>query len=275
MKKLILTSAMIVALAPTLAFAAHNTSITTKKSEPTPAVTSNTTASTMSKGLRRHRHHRRHHRKSSGAAAVTNASNSMVTTNPPKNAAPAKNNNGALTKLKVPRVLPLPEPEWDAETRKALEVLAGNGRAYNLNATLARHPELMRSWMVFAGHVMAKSTLPPRDREILILRTGWLCGADYELRHHIAVAKRVGITPEEIKRIEAGPDAPGWGSFDRALLGAVDELHTDASVTDQTWQHLAERYNTQQLMDLLFTVGQYHLVSMVLNSLGVQIEPGL
>ena len=27
-------------------------------------------------------------------------------------------------------------------------------------------------------------------------------------------------------------------------------------------------------MDLIFTVGQYHLVSMALNTLGVQLEPG-
>ena len=38
---------------------------------------------------------------------------------------------------------------------------------------------------------------------------------------------------------------------------------------------LAGHLNTQQLMDLVFTVGQYNLVSMVLNSFGVQLDEGL
>ena len=177
-------------------------------------------------------------------------------------------------KSREQRIAPLPESQWDDETRKTLESLRRDGQIYNIFSTLANHPDLMKRWMVFANHVLAKSTLPARDREILILRAGWLCEADYEWRHHKAIAGNVGVTPEEIIRIEQGPDALGWDAFDRTLVRAVDELHTGNCVSTETWNELAERYNTQQLMDLVFAVGQYHLVSMVLNSLGIQVEPG-
>lgn len=176
--------------------------------------------------------------------------------------------------LTKPRVSPLPESEWDDETRELLESLRRDGHVYNIFATLARHPHLLKRWLVFAGHVLGKSTLPARDREIAILRMGWLCRAEYEWGHHVAIGKQAGLSNDDINRIARGPDAAGLDPFEATLLRAVDELHSNSFVGHPTWQALAERYNTQQLMDLLFTAGQYKLVSMVLNSLGVQLEEG-
>ena len=124
------------------------------------------------------------------------------------------------------------------------------------------------------GDVLFKSSLPVREREILILRVAWLCRAGYEWGHHVAIGRDSGLSREEIQRIIEGPDAPGWDAFEAALLRAVDELHGDAFVSESTWNALAERYNTQQMMDVIFTVGQYNLVSMALNSLGVQQDEG-
>jgi len=177
-------------------------------------------------------------------------------------------------KLTEPRVPTLPEAEWDEETREMLEGLRRGGEVYNIFATLARHPRLAKKWLVFAGHILAKSTLPRRDREILILRTGWLCDAEYEWGHHVVLARDAGLAPNEIDRIKLGHDAAGWTPHESALLSAADELHSCAFVTDATWTALAESYSTQQMMDLIFTVGQYHMVSMALNSLGVQLEEG-
>jgi len=123
--------------------------------------------------------------------------------------------------------------------------------------------------------VLAKSTLPARDRELLILRTGWNCRAPYEWGQHVAIARVLGITDDEVGRVAAGPDAPGWDPFEAMLLRAADELHTDQSLSDATYTALAERYDEQRLLDLVFTVGQYHLVSMALNSLRVQRDDGV
>jgi len=176
--------------------------------------------------------------------------------------------------LTKPRVPPLPESEWNDETRELLEGLRRDGHVYNIFATLARHPQLLKRWLVFGGHVLGKSTLPAREREIAILRMGWLCRAEYEWGHHVAIGKQAGLGDDDIKRITQGPDAAGLDPFEATLLRAVDELHANTFIGDPTWKALAERYNTQQLMDLLFAAGQYKLVSMALNSLGVQLEEG-
>jgi len=179
-------------------------------------------------------------------------------------------------RLKQPRIAPLPESAWDEETRAMLQSGPGEpGRVLNIFATLAHHPKLLKRWLVFGNHVLAKSTLPPRERELVILRVGWLCRAEYEWGQHAAIGRASGLSEAEIQRIADGPGAPGWSALDRLLLAAVDELHRDAMIGDATWRALAERLSTQQLIDLLFAVGQYTLVSMALNTLGVQLEPGV
>ncbi len=176
--------------------------------------------------------------------------------------------------LTQPRVPPLPESEWNDETRELMEGLRRDGHVYNIFATLARNPQLLKRWLVFARHVLSKSTLPAREREIAILRMGWLCRAEYEWGHHVAIGKQAGLNDDDIKRIAEGPDAAGLDPFEATLLRAVDELHAETFISDSTWHALAARYNIQQVLDFLFTAGQYKLVSMVLNSLGVQLEEG-
>jgi len=175
---------------------------------------------------------------------------------------------------KESRIKPLPESEWDDETRELLESLRRGGQVFNIFSTLAHHPRLLKRWLVFGNHILAKSTLPARHREIAILRIGWLSRAEYEWGHHVAIGRDACLSDVEIRRIIEGPDATGWDSFEATLLRAVDELDTNTVISDSTWGLLAERYNTEQLIDFVFTVGQYKLVSMALNSLGVQLEEG-
>jgi len=163
----------------------------------------------------------------------------------------------------------------DEETSALLEeVRLPNAEAVNIFATLVRYPGLYRRWMPFAGKLLA-GKLPPRDRELLILRSAWRCGSSYEWGQHVRLAKQAGIPAEEIARIATGPDAPGWEPFDRTLLLAVDELHDDACLTDATWATLASRYDERQMIELPMLVGQYHMLAFALNSFGVQREPGV
>ena len=180
-------------------------------------------------------------------------------------------------RLTKPRVRPLADSEASPEAR---EVLAGlragfGGRTLNIFGTLAHHPDLLRRWLVFGNHVLGKSTLSPRQRELLILRTGWLCRAEYEWAQHVLIARASDIDDTEIRRVAEGPDAAGWTELEAALLRAADELHGDSFVSDATWAVLARHLETAQLLDVIFTVGQYTLVSMALNTLGVALDPGL
>ena len=181
-----------------------------------------------------------------------------------------------MPRVSEPRVEPLPESEWSDELRDLLGNLARiDGRVINIFATLAHHPKLLKRWLVFGNHVLAKQTLSRRDREIAILRIGWLCRAEYEWAQHVVIARGAGLDDDDIERITRGPDAPGWSPAEEAILRATDELHADAMIGDATWKALSRHFERQQVMDLVFTVGQYNLVSMALNSFGVQLDPGL
>lgn len=178
-------------------------------------------------------------------------------------------------RVSEPRITPMPESDWNEDAREFMRRVEPSGRILNIYSTLARHPKLLKRWSVFGTHILYQSTLPPRERELLILRTGWLCRSEYEWSQHVIIGKASGLTDEEIDRITEGPDAAGWDESDIALLRGADELLADAFISDATWKKLSERFDTQQLIDIVFTVGQYHLVSMALNTLGVQLEDGL
>ena len=173
------------------------------------------------------------------------------------------------------RVSPLEESEWSEEARDVLALRTSSGRTLNIYTTLAHHPELLKRWLVFGSHVLGGSTLPPRARELLILRTGFRCKSEYEWGQHAIIAGYVGISEEEIRRVAEGPRAPGWEPFEALLLRAADELHDDQVISDATWDALREQFDVKQMIDLIFTVGQYTLVSMALNSLGVQLDEGV
>lgn len=178
-------------------------------------------------------------------------------------------------RLSEPRIPALGNEEWNEDAQALLAPFVKQGRVFNIFRTLAHHPALGKRWMVFANHILGKSTLSARDREMLILRIGYLCQAGYEWGQHVQIARDIGMSDDEIRLCKTGPETPGIAELDQLLLRATDELHEDAHVSDATWAGLGAHYNTQQLMDIVFTVGQYNLVSMALNSFGVQLDEGL
>jgi alkylhydroperoxidase family enzyme len=148
------------------------------------------------------------------------------------------------------------------------------GGASNIFATFVRHPGLFRRWLPFGGKLLS-GRLSARHRELLILRTGWNCQAEYEWGQHVVIGKASGLDDAEIERVKEEPDAAGWDPFEATLLRAADELHEQSCITDATWAALTAVYDDKQLIEVPMVVGHYHLVGFTLNSLGVQLEPGL
>jgi len=178
-------------------------------------------------------------------------------------------------RLTEPRFQPLSDDDLDDETRDFVHNASRDGRVLNIYRTLAAHPKLLKRWGVFGTHILYKNTIPPRERELLILRTGWLCRSEYEWGQHVIIARASGVTDAEIVQLKEVPDAAGWADADLALIRAADELHNDSFISDRTWEALSTAWNKQQLIDIIFTVGQYHTVSMALNTLGVQLDEGV
>ena len=176
-----------------------------------------------------------------------------------------------MPRRSTPRIDPIPLSDWDENITR----LAGKGEPFNIFKTLAHHPDLMRRWTVFGNHILSKSTLPAREREIAILRIGWRCQSEYEFGQHTRIGLDCGLSEDEIVAITKDIDAGSWSAADAAILRATDELHEYHDISDETWAALAETWSDQQLMDLVFTVGQYTLVSMALNTFGVQLDDGV
>jgi len=176
-------------------------------------------------------------------------------------------------RLKEPRFAPLSDAELTPEQAEALEPMRP-GPVLNIFRTLARAPKALTRFNAWGGYVLSRrNDLPEREREIVILRTGYLCKSGYEFTQHTRIGLRAGLTEDEISRIKAGADA-GWSAADAALIRATDELHTDQFIGEATWAELGRHFTDKQRMDVVFTTGQYTQVSMILNTFGVQLDEG-
>jgi 4-carboxymuconolactone decarboxylase len=180
-------------------------------------------------------------------------------------------NRPTKPRLTTPRLAPIPTGEWSEEQKKLIEPQLVNGVAPNLYATFLHHPKFYAPRRLFGSYLQRDSHLPPKTRELVIMRTAWLIRAEYEWGHHAPLAKTAGFTDAEIGNIAKGADA-NWNGEYTAVLRAVDELRHEAFVSDATWQALAKHYDTKQLVEIIYTSGGYTMTGVAINSLGVQLE---
>ena len=182
------------------------------------------------------------------------------------------------TSSNEPRIPALADDELTEDQAAALDLFRMPTGVLNLFRTLVHSPKALKRFNTWGSYVLSKrNTLPADRRELVILRTGFLCKSAYEWAQHVVVGRYAGLTEEEIERIKSGPDDPAWNAADRTLLRAVGELHADQVISDDTWQALGNDAGLDQRgkMDLVFTVGHYTMVSMMLKSFGVQLDDGL
>lgn len=178
-------------------------------------------------------------------------------------------------RLHTPRIAPLGDADWTGPLREALAKFAGRGEVLNIFRTLAQAPEALEAFSVWGGYVMGRrNSLPKREREIVILRTGYLCRSGYEFTQHSEIALACGLTLAEIDGLAQDIPGPAWSGAERALIAACDDLHRGQFITTPVWQALAAHFTQRQCMDVVFTAAQYTQVSMILNSFGVQLDAG-
>ena len=149
--------------------------------------------------------------------------------------------------------------------------LASGRDIYNMTRMLVRHPDFYRVFVPYVDKLMSRSLLPHRDREILILRTLALCDESYEEHHHARVARTLGMSAAEVKAAQAGQSAT-LGAFDQALVRAAEELVNDHCLSDKSWSALAKTYNLEQMIEVVFLVGAFTMLSMATNSFGMPLD---
>jgi AhpD family alkylhydroperoxidase len=172
------------------------------------------------------------------------------------------------------RLPPIPYSEWD------LDALADAAPGIkpppvNVIGLFAHHPELAKSFLAYNRRLTSRaSTLDRRTRELVILRVAWRRRCRYEWAQHTLIAKRAGVTDEELAQLRSEVATTGAGTA-ALLITAVDELLDDSGLSDETYQALAAEFGERQLMDLVFTIGTYTLLAMAFNAFGLELDPDL
>jgi alkylhydroperoxidase family enzyme len=185
------------------------------------------------------------------------------------------------------RIEPIPFAEWPPTMRAATAALAPEAprhplrsgkdrpRAQNALGTLAHHPRLAKAFFTLNGHLMMTTTLSERQRELLVMRVAAVRQSSYEWAQHYFISREIGLDAETIARIAFGPAAPFWDPIDAALLRAADELIEEGGITAPTWSTLATELDTQQMLDVIFTVSGYDAFARMLRSCQVELDDDL
>jgi 4-carboxymuconolactone decarboxylase len=192
--------------------------------------------------------------------------------------------------MQHPNRIPGLEPDEMAdETRRLLGVTvsrvagdeSGGGgpprtKPLHILTVIAHHPTFLGPFIEWATALAQHGLLTRREQEILALRVAVNCASEFEWGHHVVYARAAGMTEDDIDRVVAGPDAPGWSEPERALVRAVDELTSPAyDIGDETWTVLRAHYDDGRLTEIPFVVGQYTMLSMVANAARVGLPDGL
>jgi 4-carboxymuconolactone decarboxylase len=167
----------------------------------------------------------------------------------------------------APRFPPVPREAYTPDQA----ALASGRDIYNMTRMLLQHPDFYRVFVPYVDKLMSKSLLPPRDREILILRTLVLCDESYEEHHHVRIARTLGMSATEVDAVQAGQGAT-LGAFDRMLLRAAEELVNERCLSDEAWGALAKTYSIDQMIEVVFLVGAFTMLSMATNSFGMPLD---
>lgn len=179
------------------------------------------------------------------------------------------------------RIFNLPREKWTDEARQVFSYWGEpnsweEGSRTNTMMVMANHPKLGMAYNIFGRQVLLDSSVPIRPRELVVLRTSWHLKAEYEWHYHVGYAISAGITMEEIGAVRDGPESPVWRDKDedRAVLQAVDGLLQNSHITDEVWERLCHYFDQHQLMDLVFTVGNYTMLSWAIAAFGIPLEYG-
>lgn len=179
-----------------------------------------------------------------------------------------------MTASKKPRIPAVQDHEFTQEQRELLSRYK-MPVVINLMRTLLQVPDTLKGFIAWGKNMLTeKNTVPADLRELVILRTGFLCQSEYEWEQHLRVGRQCGLTDEQMQRVKSGPEHADWSPAERAMLRAVDELHATQTLSDEAWEALGTEsgFDQRQKMDFVITVGHYVMCAIMLNSFGVELD---
>jgi alkylhydroperoxidase family enzyme len=170
-----------------------------------------------------------------------------------------------------PRIEPI-EPPYASDVQAEFDKVMRGASPLLLFRTVARNPRVLQRMM--AGGLLDRGSISLRSRELMILRTCALCGAEYEWGVHIAgFGEKAKWTSEQMhSSVHGDADDSCWNEEDRLVIQIADELHATSNVSAPVWEPAAEHFSPEALVELIMLAGLYHAVSFMVNACGVQHE---
>lgn len=173
--------------------------------------------------------------------------------------------------------LPPRDPPYEPEIEKMMGAMRFDGPApRHLMQALAHAPKLLMRFQAMGGTLLFGGRLPEREREIAIMRTGARTRSEYEWGMHVRLYQQsCGLSDAQVAAtLEGRPDDPVWSARETLILRAVDALHDSSTIPDGLWTELAAHWPPDQLVELVLTIGYYHMAAFFLNATGVALEDG-
>ncbi len=142
-----------------------------------------------------------------------------------------------------------------------MEQLSGSG-------PLATHPALARYVQCFLDTFLVEGRIDPRLRELTILRVAWRCGQPFEWASHVRVARRVGVSDDDILAVRGGPEAARFGFAEKVLMTAADEVVDQGRITEATSAECLVAFGGAEdlALELLHLVAGYRMMAIILST---------
>jgi len=142
---------------------------------------------------------------------------------------------------------------------------------------LLNHPALARRINDLLATMLWHGSLDIRLRELVIMRIGWLTASDYEWTQHWRVALGLGVSAEDLVGVRDYKAYNGFGSVERAVLAAADDVVCDGAVGTEAWAACERELGPDPavLIELVTAIAAWRMIATILHSLAVPLEDGV
>ncbi|MBI9074712.1 MAG: carboxymuconolactone decarboxylase family protein [Desulfatibacillum sp.] len=152
---------------------------------------------------------------------------------------------------------------------------AGGFPVLNLFKALAHTPKMGRDFLRLGTAILSKGDLSPTLRELAILRIGHVNKAHYEWTQHVRIGKHLGLSEEKIQAVKDWKNSSILNDEEKAVLAYTDDVNANIRASDQIFQKIVDLFGHRIAVELTVTIGYYGAVSRILESLDIQLEPGV
>jgi len=145
----------------------------------------------------------------------------------------------------------------------------------NIFRILAHTPNLLRRFLALGGELRNGTELDPKLRELALVTVGRLTGAEYEFTHHWNLARRVGVSRDQMEHLAEFETSALFNEQERLVMRYALEATMNVAVADATFEAVRKSLGERRLMELVQNVAFYNMVVRILVPLHVEVESGV